>query len=288
MIALAHTFNKEKDNVEGYWVQPKLDGIRATFDGENLLTRTGKKIHAPTEWLARLRGLVEHTGETVDGELVTSSMLNEWFWRDEDEEFRLGHNFNDLASVVRSKKADDRWDEVWFYAFDTVEDSEEIYCNRYELLWSYPDSGNCPTFIAPVLQVITDGYNDVSEELKDDAIENNLEGYILRNPRAVYQRKRTRDMLKIKSEQDREVEVIRVIPGTGKHEGRMGALLCHMGKFDNFNDPIGQEFKVGTGFTNAQRELDDWLGKIITVEYSQLTPRGVPRHPRFKAVRDYD
>lgn len=111
---------------------------------------------------------------------------------------------------------------------------------------------------------------------------------MLRNPDAPYERKRTRNLLKVKPKQDREVEVIEVLPGTGKHEGRMGALLCHMGEFETYSSPRGAEFRVGTGFTDAEREESGWLGKIITVEYFELTPRGVPRHPRFKGVRDYE
>lgn len=93
--------------------------------------------------------------------------------------------------------------------------------------------------------------------------------------------------LKVKPVETYDVPVTGIIEGTGKHKGRMGALMTPMGK-------------VGTGFTDKEREW--WwteafaapLGKIIgapsyTIEVScmQLTPDGKFRHPRFERIR-YD
>lgn len=82
--------------------------------------------------------------------------------------------------------------------------------------------------------------------------------------------------LKVKPTENYDVPVIEIQPGTGKHEGRMGALVTPMGK-------------VGTGFTDAQREELSTLplGTVIEVECMQLTKGGKFRHPRFVRVR-YD
>jgi ATP-dependent DNA ligase len=80
------------------------------------------------------------------------------------------------------------------------------------------------------------------------------------------------------------VTVTEIIEGTGKHKGRMGALMTPMGK-------------VGTGFTDQERK--EWWGRkallgnhptlawLIEVECMQLTPDGKFRHPRFLRIR-YD
>jgi ATP-dependent DNA ligase len=81
--------------------------------------------------------------------------------------------------------------------------------------------------------------------------------------------------IKVKPLETYDVEVIGIQPGTGKHEGRMGALLTPMGK-------------VGTGFTAQQREeLNNPLiiGELIEVECMSLTPSGKFRHPRFVRFR---
>lgn len=82
-------------------------------------------------------------------------------------------------------------------------------------------------------------------------------------------------LLKVKSRETHDVRVVGVQPGTGKHAGRMGALLTEMGK-------------VGTGFTDAQREAftDIPHGTVIEVECMSLTPAGKFRHPRFVRVRE--
>lgn len=81
--------------------------------------------------------------------------------------------------------------------------------------------------------------------------------------------------IKAKPTETFDVEVTGIQPGTGKHEGRMGALLTTMGK-------------VGTGFSDEQREqLNDpaLIGQKIEVECMSLTPQGKFRHPRFIRVR---
>jgi len=74
--------------------------------------------------------------------------------------------------------------------------------------------------------------------------------------------------------------VIKIEGGGGKHQGVMGALRCLL-------PPSCQskEFKVGTGFTDAQRRDPPRVGDIITIKCPELTPGGVPRFPVFVGVR---
>ena len=289
-LTLAYTYREGKDNVEGYWVQPKLDGVRAVFDGEKLVSRTGKEFYPPIWWIEDLARLQEEIGHPLDGELVCHMQISQWY----DENFGRRctiDSFNDVVSVVRRKDADKRWNEIVLAVFDYVPDESDNtpYRERYEKLWC-AEKSRSPSFLVPMLRWVgaVEDEGPMEEGWLREAEARGWEGIMLRNPDAPYERKRTRNLLKVKPRQDREFEVIKVLPGTGKHEGRMGALVCHTGKFDSYNDFRGAEFKVGTGFTDAEREKTDWLGKIITIEYFELTPRGVPRHPRFKGVRDYE
>jgi hypothetical protein len=65
-----------------------------------------------------------------------------------------------------------------------------------------------------------------------------------------------------------DVKVIEVIPGQGRNKNRMGALLTKMGK-------------VGTGFTDAERELKWKIGDMIEVAAMEITENGKFRLPRF-------
>jgi len=88
--------------------------------------------------------------------------------------------------------------------------------------------------------------------------------------------------LKVKPKDTADVYVTGFQKGTGKHEGRMGALLTNYGK-------------VGTGFTDEQRKKwqllydlhgNDWLYKqLIEVEFMEWTKNGIMRHPRMLGVR---
>ena len=80
---------------------------------------------------------------------------------------------------------------------------------------------------------------------------------------------------KVKPVETHDVAVTSMVEGTGKHKGKMGALVTAMGK-------------VGTGFTDKQRQEfwdDSPVGKIIEVESMMLTPKGKFRHPRYIRLR---
>lgn len=276
MVTLAHTYRPGKDDVTGWLVQPKLDGCRAIYDGERLLSRTGKEFNAPAWWLEAFRDAYERVG-TLDGELIHVGQLEQ----DADEDGELEATFNDLVSIVRKKEpVDDEWENVIYAVFDTVRDDDMPYSERYELLWGLNNVEGL--FVIPIEGIMEEGEVPMEEGWLLEARARGWEGVMLRNPDAPYEHKRTRNLLKVKPLADEEFVVLNVVAGTGKHEGRMGALIVR--RFVN----AGEVFKVGTGFTDEQREQLDWIGKTITVEYFELTPRGVPRHPRFKGVRDYE
>lgn len=107
------------------------------------------------------------------------------------------------------------------------------------------------------------GKYEITPEILDkflkQAINEGFEGLVLRNEGVFY---------KIKPVETYDVEVTGVQMGTGRHGGRMGALITDLGK-------------VGTGFTDKDRESLDWIGSTIEVACMSLTPSGKFRHPRF-------
>ena len=98
----------------------------------------------------------------------------------------------------------------------------------------------------------------------EEAIEKGYEGLVLRQDDT---------WLKIKPISTYDVEVLDIIPGKGKHLGRMGALLTSMGK-------------VGTGFDDPERmkwwnNKEQLIGTVIEVSCMSITEDGKFRHPRF-------
>ena len=66
-------------------------------------------------------------------------------------------------------------------------------------------------------------------------------------------------------------------PGKGRNVGRLGALICR--------SRTGKVFKVGTGFSDEQRENAPAIGSVITFGYFELTKAGIPRFPAYKRIR---
>lgn len=102
------------------------------------------------------------------------------------------------------------------------------------------------------------------------------EGLMLRQPKSKYEGKRGNTLFKLKSWYDAEAEVIGYAEGTGKHEGRTGALVARMA--------CGTVFRVGTGMSDAQREQPPPIGSIINYRFFELSEDGYPRFPAFRGI----
>lgn len=108
-----------------------------------------------------------------------------------------------------------------------------------------------------------------------------FDGLILRDLAGTWERGSgtTGEIVKIKRVLSFDLRVVDMEGGKGKHEGRMGALVV------DFN---GQKLRVGTGFTDAQRDTpEQFVDAIVEVEAMDYSSDGLLREPRFKGVR-YD
>jgi predicted DNA-binding WGR domain protein len=103
------------------------------------------------------------------------------------------------------------------------------------------------------------------------------EGLMLRRPESRYESGRSQILQKVKSFHDSGARVVAHQEGSGRHKGRLGALLVEMSN--------GTQFAVGTGRTDAERENPPAPGSLITFRYQELSDRGVPRFPSYAGVR---
>jgi len=110
------------------------------------------------------------------------------------------------------------------------------------------------------------------------------EGMIVRNPEGRYVRKRSVDILKIKPRKSDTYSIVGSVEELsqyGEPKGTLGALRVI--------DEDGREFKVGTGFTAAERwslweRRTELVGKRVVVKYQNLTDGKIPRFPVFCEV----
>ena len=111
----------------------------------------------------------------------------------------------------------------------------------------------------------------------DRMVKEGGEGLMLHRGDAPYRAARNDDLLKVKTHEDAEARVVGHVPGQGRHAGRMGALQVET--------PEGVRFRLGTGFTDAQREQPPALGTWVTYRFRGVSAKGVPRFASFLRVR---
>jgi len=101
---------------------------------------------------------------------------------------------------------------------------------------------------------------------------------MLRDAGSGYVSGRTDVLLKVKTMQDAEAEVLKHLCGTGKNSSKVGALLCR-------DLATGLEFRVGSGLRDHQRSSPPAVGLRVTYGFFGKTKLGHPRFPVFLRER---
>ncbi len=242
-------------SLDDYWVSEKYDGVRAFWDGKQLWSRTGVRIPAPAWFVAPLPQV------PMDGEL--------WAGRE---------RFAQSVSTVRSQKPVDRaWREMKFMVFD-LPTTPGDFTTRLAVLRKLLPVTDAP-WLVPVPQQRATTADDL-QALLVKTVRMGGEGLMLHRGASPYRAERSNDLLKVKPYDDAEAKVTGYVAGTGKHAGRMGALRVET--------PDGKRFKIGTGFSDAEREQPPAIGSWVTYRYNGTTSSGLPRFARFVRVRDED
>jgi DNA ligase-1 len=102
------------------------------------------------------------------------------------------------------------------------------------------------------------------------------EGVMIKDPNSKYENKRSNFLLKVKKFEDAEATVIGHQKGTGRCSDMCGAILVR--------GDDGIEFKIGSGFDDAQRRKPPKIGARVTYKYMGKTNAGKPRFPIFMRV----
>lgn len=276
----------------GWLCSEKMDGLRALWNGECLITRSSpnkdaKMFSSAPRWFtdALPRGVA------LDGEL--------WMGRG---------RFHEVAGISNRAVADDAaWARVRYAAFDAPAHpgglEERLAAARAavaERAAAWKEQGKAtakrlprgaPKRAFPVSVVKTTRVRDAAHlaELFEAvrAKEPSGEGLIIRAPGSPYVPRRSKLMLKLKAVCDTEMRVTGRELGRGKFEGMLGALL---GVETGAETGAGRVvIRVGTGFTEAERRNHARLfpdGALVSVAFMERTPEGRLRMPSFRGVRE--
>lgn len=266
-------------------VSPKLDGVRCLIINGQVFSRNMKLI--PNEVIRDILGGLP----PMDGELIVGDpKAKDVFQRTMSEVMR-----RDGAPHFR------------FWVFDALTRAPTPFSERLELAKSY--AGSCGKNV----QLVGHKLVKTAEQLLEYEAQMLLAGYegvMVRDPAGPYKQGRStlREgwLLKLKRFEDSEAEILgfeelehnnneqtRDELGRAKRSshkaGRKAADT--LGALAVQDTVTGQRFKIGTGFSEAQR-ADIWskrrslLGRLVKYRFQPTGVKDAPRFPSFLGFRD--
>jgi DNA ligase-1 len=242
-----------QSNTQQFYISEKLDGVRAFWNGKQLITRGGNIINSPG-WFTK-----GFPSNALDGEL--------WIKRGA---------FSKVSGIIRRKSPTDQdWLKVKYMVFDLPQ-SLSTFEKRYQELSSLISANDSP-YLKLVLQKSLPPKLALKDYLTTITAKGG-EGLMLHKKSALYQAKRSNDLQKLKLFNDAEATVIGYTEGKGKYQGLIGAI-------EVLNDD-GIIFKIGSGFTLVERASPPKLNSRITYRYRGKTVKNTPRFATFLRVKN--
>jgi len=265
---LAHDgANHEKKIIGKKLLEPKLDGVRCitVVDYESRTvtqyTRNGKVLENFSHIADGLLANLDDVGRSyvLDGEVVSKS-------------------FQDLMKQVH-RKDNVQAQDARLMLFDILPLSEfkkgksvmgqRRRTNLLKTLKPIFDKAGHIDVISQIEVNLDEYVGELQfKQFNKDAIDQGFEGIMIKDPEAIYECKRSTSWLKQKPFIEVSLTVVGIEPGTGKNEGKMGALLC-----EGEDDGKFIKVSVGSGWTDDQRaEVDDTvIGQVLEVRADAIT-----------------
>lgn len=272
---LAENYIESKKHIvlPGY-VQPKLDGLRATRDGSDsgFWSRSRKPFPTIRHLEEELRRLgIEDL--PLDGELYSHEL------KDEFEEI--------VGAVKRGKTEHPKTHKIEYHIFD-IPDPELSFSLRYNELTKLKEKvkGSTLIKIVPTFLVSTEGQ---IEEITEKFLDQGYEGSMIRNSHGGYEFRRSKNLQKYKLFNDDEFRVVGILEGRGALQGHVGKFVCEI------NDEHGKRTfesvlsgkDVRKFLKKAFEDHSLWKGRWLRVQYQGFTNKNkLPRFPVGLNFRD--
>jgi DNA ligase-1 len=241
-------------------VQPKLDGMRCIATKDGLVSRNGNPIVAVPHIAFALKPLFEeHPDLILDGELYNHG---------------LKADFPKLMSLVKKQKP----------SMEDLEASRVIEYHIYDTPNRELRDKVTPTgWLRGVKTAACRSLEEIDAEHASN-LEQGYEGSMIRLD-GPYEQKRSKLLLKYKPEMDGEFEIVSINEGVGNSSGMAGYAVLYI---NGNKDRTFRANIMGTREyrTELLKNAAESVGKLATILYFHLTPDGVPRFPRMKAIRD--
>ena len=290
-------------------LEPKLDGVRVlmvvSFEPGNskyghpepvatCYSRNGKVFenftHIEDQVTANVREIIALLGREIgnctkgfvfDGEVV-------------------GASFNELMKQAR-RKTNAKSDDTVFHVFDVMPlaDFQRGHCNAQfrkrvtamnNLKPLLENLSSVETMSHIIVDLDTEEGNKELKRYANDMVNADFEGIMIKDLEAPYECKRNLFWMKWKPTITVDLEVVELEEGTGRNEGRLGALVC-----EGTDDGKLIKVNVGSGFSDSDRDSyweakDEVIGQTAEVLCDVISQNQDGtyslRFPRFVRFRD--
>jgi DNA ligase-1 len=284
-VQLANKYFDKPEYIEGktFVVTTKIDGGRIIALKENgqvsFYTRAGQKYEGLVDLESEmLRLMPDNT--CLDGEITLLVRGN----------LSSKDAYKETMKIVRTKDKEKHGIKMQVFDCMTAEEFKNQYCKRdytdrrvnLELMFNQIDFQ-----YFELLPILYRG-SETSKitEILEEEIANGEEGIMINVCDALYEFKRTNNLLKVKKMQTMDLEIIGFEEGEGRLSGKLGAVLV---RYKN-----GNVVKVGSGFSDDLRvtiwsNQSDYIGSICEIQYFEETTNADGgeslRFPIFKDFR---
>ncbi|WGE52916.1 DNA ligase [Actinobacillus equuli subsp. haemolyticus] len=232
-------------DINGWVMSEKLDGIRGYWDGKQLISRQGNPL-APPDYFIK-----DFPPFAIDGEL-----------------FSERGKFEEISSTVRASEPKG-WYKLKLYVFDVPNADGNLF-ERLTKLKNYLSQH--PTPYIQIIEQIPIQDKAHLMQFYQQVLDQYGEGVVVRNPNTAYIKGRSAQILKLKPVLDEECTVIAHHNGKGKYRDKLGAITCENQR---------GRFRIGSGFKDKDRENPPPIGSLITYKYRGITEKGKPRFATF-------
>ena len=292
--ALAHDSAKHEKKMTGKkQIEIKLDGVRVITiirgDKVEMFSRNGKQFHNFGHIIAELEEVLKEKPApydlVLDGEVMSANfqdLMKQVHRKDGKQSDDAVLHLFDMCPLADFQKG--IWDKTQSFRSQAVkawvEQNESILKHVQALEWEEVD-------------LSTPEGQERFVELNKAAVDGGYEGVMIKDINAPYECKRTHAWLKAKPFIEITLKVVAVEEGTGRNEGRLGAIIVE-GEDDGYN----YRLNCGSGFTDAQRdeywtERASLIGQLVEIRAdartkSQDSETYSLRFPRFKTFRGFE
>ncbi len=238
----------KEQNISGWMMSEKLDGIRGYWNGSQLFTKNGNPVSAPKEFIQNFPPF------ELDGELYSKR-----------------GEFEFIQNTVLDKKPGKGWEKITYNIFE-VPNQKGDFLQRLQIAEEW--FSKHPNIHVNIIRQIKCRDEEHLQSFLKKIVELKGEGVIVKDPNQNYHTGRSPYILKVKKVYDMEGVV------TGHNLRQNGTLKSLVVKLEN-----GTLFNLGGGFTKLQRAKPPKIGETVTFKYYGFTKNGKPKFASFLRVR---